>query len=130
MDNRIEKEIELLNKYHLDAEMSGRWILLKNYSIPAGFGWSLGSVDVCFEVPPEYPGKPPYGFYVPAGLLCKGQGPGNYKEPSPKKPPFEGAWGIFSWTQESDWKATVDLQKGSNLYNFVLTFKKRFEEGV
>ena len=130
MENRIEQEIELLKKNNLDVQVKDRWIMLKDYSIPAGIGWNRESNDICFEVLPEYPGKPPYGFYVPAGLLCNGQRANNYTEPSQNKPSFEGAWGFFSWTQEKGWKATVDLQKGSNLYNFILTFKERFKQGV
>ncbi len=83
------------------------------------------------QVPIGYPGSPPYGIYVPAGLTCDGRPPtNNYTFPANQQPPFPGQWGIFSWQAvEGEWIPTADTRKGPNLLSFVLSFGDRFREG-
>lgn len=132
MKERIENEIQLLKEYYQKVEYieNGQWVHIESYPIPSGLKCNRTSTDVCFQIPPQYPGTPPYGFYVPAGILFDGNKPKDYNEPVPNNPPFSGNWGLFSWTIETGWHPTVDLLKGSNLLNFVRTFKDRFIEGV
>lgn len=130
MTDRIAKELELLRKHWPDLEYveNGQWVRLPAYPLPEG--WSRSATDVGFQIPTAYPGTPPYGIYVPAGLNFNGARPDNYTEPSGTKPPFPGDWGILSWTQEDGaWRATADLITGSNLLNWVLTFEDRFRQG-
>jgi hypothetical protein len=131
MQARIEKELELLLKHFpkLEYIKEGNWFRIPSYSMPPG--WSLAVSDVVFQVLVGYPGTPPYGFYVPAGLTFNGQRPGNYTEPSATKPPFEGTWGVFSWAPaDGHWRATGDLSTGGNLLNWVLGFTNRLKEGA
>jgi len=132
MNERIQKELELLKKHYsnVDYVEEGQWVYIKGYQIPLGLVWNREKTDVCFQIPVEYPGRPPYGFYVPAKILCNNTFPKNYKEPAPTSPPFQGTWGIFSWSPEIEWRPTANLVNGPNLFNFVDTFKNRFNEGI
>ncbi len=131
MNDRIEKELALLKafypkvKYHSD----GHWVLIEDYPIPSGSPWNHEKTNVCFQIPVAYPGAPPYGFYVPSGMLYHGETPLNYREPANNKPPFSGTWGVFSWAQGSGWHPTDNPDTGSNLLGFVRTFRNRFLEG-
>jgi hypothetical protein len=129
MEERIKKELDLLRKRYPDLEYreDGHWIRIPAYSLPAG--WNRSSTDVAFQIPVGYPGTPPYGIYVPAGLMFKGNKPNNYQEPAQNQPPFEGSWGIFSWRPRDQWRATANLVTGSNLLNWVMGFADRFREG-
>jgi hypothetical protein len=133
LDHRIEKELEILRSFYpkVTCVENGQWVLIEDYPIPPGLLWNREKTSVCFQIPVAYPGAPPYGFYVPSGILYEGRRPGNYQEPSNNKPPVPpDIWGLFSWTQESEWKASDDPHRGSNLLDFVTTFKDRFLEGA
>jgi len=129
MDERIEQELALLRAWYpdLEYEPNGRWVRIPIYKLPAS--WSRGATPVCFQIVVGYPGTPPYGIYVPAGLLFNGQKPNNYQEPAPSQPPFSESWGIFSWSPDGPWRATADVISGSNLMNWVRGFADRFGEG-
>jgi len=131
MNDRIKEELELLRRSYSTVEYNdaGQWVKINGYAIPAGSSWNRQTTDVCFQIPLGYPGTPPYGFYVPGGILCDGSPPNSYQEPAQNSPPFSGAWGFFSWQQDSGWLPKADLRTGSNLFNFVGTFKDRFMEG-
>lgn len=133
MNERIEKELALLRLFYREVEYieNGQWVLIKNYPLPPGLLWDCLTTDVCFQIMTSYPGASPYGFYVPAGIKYGDSSPrNNYTEPASNRPPFAGTWGFFSWQQDSGWFPTADLQAGSNLLNFVRTFKDRFIEGI
>ena len=130
MEARIEKELNLLKKHFkkVQYEENGRWVLIDGYQVPVDSPWNRQLTKVCFKVPEGYPGTPPYGFCVPIGILYEGHIPASYKEPADNKPPYPEAWGFFSWQQEN-WRPTADLVSGSNLLNFVMSFRDRFKEG-
>lgn len=130
MEERIKKELELLRKRYPDLEYTeeGKWVRIPAYPLPEG--WNRSSTDVAFQIPVGYPGTPPYGIYTPAGILFRGHSPHDYREPAPNKPPFSGSWGIFSWRpDEGQWRATADPATGSNLLNWVIGFRNRFQAG-
>lgn len=130
MQERIEQELNLLRKHfpNLEYKEDGLWVRIPSYPLPEG--WNQKSTDVAFQIPPAYPGAPPYGIYTPAGLKFKESPPDNYTEPAPSQPPFGGSWAVFSWTPEDgQWRATADLLTGSNLVNWVRGFADRFREG-
>lgn len=130
MEERVQQELALLRRRWPDLEYKaeGRWVRIPGYVLPEG--WSRSSTDVALQIPPGYPGTPPYGIYVPAGLTFRGERPNNYTEPASTQPPLGGTWGIFSWTPvEGQWRATADLVTGSNLLNWVTGFTDRFREG-
>lgn len=132
MENRIDEEIALLRRRwpQLEYVPNGRWAQLPQYG-PLPDGWSPVIMPVAFQIQLAHPGTPPYGFYVPAGILFCGQRPNNYSEPAPTQPPFAGSWGIFSWQPEDgQWLPRADIAAGSNLLNWVLGFIERFREGV
>ncbi len=86
---------------------------------------------MAFPIPVGYPGTPPYGIYVPAGILFNSMRPKDYTEPAPSQPPFGGTWGIFSWTLgDGQWRPAADAASGPNLVNWVLGFGVRFREGT
>lgn len=132
MQDRIERELALLRERYpaLEYRAEGRWIRIPAYPLPAG--WSRATTDVALQIPPSYPGTPPYGIYVPGGLTIDAQRPDNYTEPAQTKPPFDGEWGVFSWTTvDGQWRATAepDPVRGYSLRSWVEGFARRFEEG-
>lgn len=131
MRERIQQELELLRKRYPDLEYQeeSHWVRIPAYALPAG--WNRPSTHVAFQIPTAYPGTPPYGIYVPAGLTFNAARPNNYTEPASTQPPFEGSWGIFSWAPaDGQWRPTADRVTGSNLSNWASGFADRFREGV
>jgi hypothetical protein len=131
MNERVEEELKLLRHSYSEVEYveAGQWVKIKNYPIPPGLPWNRQTTDVCFQIPPAYPGTPPYGFYVMVGILCDGKRPDSYQEPAQNSPPFQGVWGFFSWSIDSNCLPKADPSTGCNLLNFVRTFKARFMGG-
>ena len=130
MQERIEAELRLLRGRHPDLEYrpEAHWVKIPKYPLSAG--WSGPETDAAFQIPVGFPGTPPYGIYVPAGITFNGARPDNYTEPAPSQPPFDGSWGIFSWAPEDgEWHPTADPATGSNLLNWVIGFAQRFREG-
>ncbi len=128
---RVIEELDLLRKSYSNLKFveEGLWICISDYSLPKESQWNRTSTDVVFQIPVAYPGTPPYGFYVLSGIKCANVQPDNYKDPADQQPPFEGQWGIFSWTPEGgEWKPTENLT-GTNLLNVVRGFADRFIEG-
>ena len=131
MEERIRQELELLRRRFPDLEyiLSGHWIKIPRYPLPAG--WNETATDVAFQVPIGYPGTLPYGIYVPSGIRFNSTTPGSYSEPAGTQPPFGGNWGIFSWTPaDGEWRPMASSGGGSNLLNWVLGFGDRFREGI
>lgn len=83
---------------------------------------------LALQLPPGYPGNGPYGFHVspPLELQCGGK---IQNATASSEPPFPGTWLKFSWSLP-EWKATADLRSGFNMLNFVLTIRKRLEQGA
>lgn len=130
MRERIEQELALLRGRWPDTEYrpEGHWFRIPGYPLPVG--WSRPMTDVAFQPQVSYPGTPPYGFYVPAGLRFNGGALLNYAEPAPTQPPFGGIWGILSWQPEDgEWRPTAEPAAGSNLLNWAVGFATRFREG-
>jgi len=129
MNGRIKKELDLLRRRYPDLEYhdDSQWVKIPAY--PLSEGWDRTPTDVAFQIQLQYPGTPPYGIYVPAGITFKGEKPNDYTEPAGNQPPFGGSWGVFSWTIEGQWRATSDLVTGSNLSNWVSSFADRFSQG-
>jgi hypothetical protein len=133
MTERLAKELELLRTVFPDAEFHDKdsgWFCISRYTVQYG-GWEQTEVSVCFQVPPGHPGEAPYAFWVSPLLRLVGTDAGpsnNYQEPSTT--PFPGIWGRFSWAHDSSWKPGASPTAGSNLLNFVLSFRDRFREGV
>jgi len=131
MDDRINEELNLIRKYFPDAAISEcrQWILIPEYKIKNGTAWNKEVIQVCVNIPLGHPGAIPYGIYVPSDLKYCGNVPGSFQQNAQNKPPFEGNWGMLSWSPVlGEWKPKADVYKGSNLYNFISTFKDRFDE--
>ena len=129
MQERIDAELALLHGRYADLEYvsGGRWLRIPSYPLPPG--WNRPVTEVAFQIPTGYPGAPPYGIYVPGGLTFQGAKPNRYTDPAPTQPPFPGAWAVFSWTPDGEWRATADVRSGSNLINWATGFAARFREG-
>ena len=131
MEERVIQELDLLRMHfpELEYHEDDRWIRLLGFRLPSG--WSVDETDVAFPIKIGYPGEQPYGIYVPGGLRFQGHQPSNYTEPASPQPPFDGTWGLFSWSPEpGQWRPTADLVSGSNLLNWVFTFADRFKQGA
>lgn len=130
MEQRIEKELELLKQFFPDIEYHSNehWFYIPSY--PLLDGWNRTSIEIAFQIKKGYPGTKPYAFYVPVGLRFNDEKPKNYKEPAKNQPPFDGEWGCISWSVTNEWRPTANLKSGSNLLNWVNSFKDRFQEGV
>lgn len=126
MQDRIEQEIEMLRQRFPQLERNRNWIRIPNYPLPEG--WNRTATDVAFEIPPQYPGTPPYGICTPVGLMFRGAPPDSYT-PSHAEVPFAGTWGRFSWAPEEQWRPTRDPHTGTNLLNWAIGFAQRFKEG-
>ena len=130
MQARIEAELTLIRQWFPDVEyrLEGCWVCVPSYPLPEG--WNRERTDVAFQISQGHPVQPPYGFCVPAGIQFRGNTPNNYTEPIANQPPFEGTWGLFSWTPAAkSWKPTADVQEGANLLDWVKGFKDRFNDG-
>ena len=130
MEERIRQELPLLRQRWPDLEYrpDGHWIKIPSYPLP--LGWNRNVTDVSFQIKVGYPGIPPYGIFVPAGLLFNGIRPSNYAEPASPAPPFGGTWGVLSWAPgDGQWRPSVNPSEGSNLMNWVIGFAQRFREG-
>ena len=69
---------------HLEYRPDGQWIRVPKSSLPSG--WNLPETPLALQIPVQYPGAPPYGIYVPVGLLFNGKRPEAYTEPAPAQP--------------------------------------------
>lgn len=129
MLQRLLEELALIRNQFADVEFreAERWFLVRAYPLPPG--WNRATTDVAFQANELHPVAPPYGFYVPAGLLYRGEAPKDYSEPAQSAPPYEGSWGLFSWTPDSEWLPRSPAEKGSNLLDWVRSFGARFDEG-
>lgn len=130
MKERLEKELELLHQFYpgIVYKSNGHWFYIPSYPLP--LGWNRKHTEVAFQLKKGYPGTKPYGFYTPKGIRFNNQKPQKYKEPANNQPPFEGEWGQFSWSIKGSWKPASDIIVGSNLVNWMNSFRDRFNEGV
>ena len=128
MEARINEELALLRR-HYDAveyiETSEiHWFRVE--AVRTAPNWSSDTTVVAFSVTQGYPGAEPYGFYVPIELMYGGHPPDEHS--APYQPPFTGTWRFLSWSPEN-WQQTADVTTGSNLWGWVRSFVRRFEEG-
>lgn len=129
MSERISKEIEMLQKFY-EVDFLDNWILTRSYPLPKNMNWNFTKIDVCAQIPANYPAQAPYGIYVPSELRIGNQTPAsNYQEVANNKPPFEGSWGLISWSIDGPWIPNQEIRKGANLLNFINSFKERFKMG-
>jgi hypothetical protein len=128
MTPRIAEEFALLRLHYTlveHAEANGlHWFLVSTVRMPDAC--SPPAVEAVFAVTQGYPGAEPYGFFVPRALTVNGTPPSEHGPPHP--PPFAGDWRFLSWSPV-DWRATADVQSGSNLWGWVRSFSQRLREG-
>lgn len=132
-ERRLEEEHRLIAELHPDVIRSGDWFLIPNDARATRRGWTPDPFRVAFHAQPEHPGQTPYGIYVPSSAQVGGQSPENFEPNAGNRPPFEGDWGVLSWSGEADgvpWRPRQQIEEGSNLLDFFLTFQQRFREGV
>ena len=126
--NRIEAELALLRLHFSEVACKDagglHWFRVETLRTPDG--WSPNDVAVVFSVTQGFPGAEPYGFYVPADLTFNSQTPSDHQ--APHQPPFGGKWRFLSWNPVG-WRATADINSGSNLWAWVRSFLHRLQEG-
>ena len=133
MIERLKEELNLIRKYIPNVILSPckKWIYIPHYKLPKGRNWNMAEISICINIPNGFPGAMPYGIYVPTDLRCNNQLPGSFQPNANNKPPLQGNWGMLSWSPApGQWKPSAEISKGSNLYNFIMTFKDRFNEGA
>lgn len=129
MSERLQLEIELLREFY-SLDFSENWLLINGYNLPQGLGWSHESIDLCVQVPGNYPSQAPYGIYVPSDLRINGNTPAkNYQEIAKNKPVFSGSWGLISWSIDGPWVPNEEITRGANLLHFISSFSIRFKMG-
>ena len=128
MTPRLEEELALLRLHYRrveHVEANGlHWFLPSTVRMPDTC--SPNAVDTVFSVTQGYPGAEPYGFFIPRALTINGSAPNEHGSPHP--PPFPGEWRFLSWAPVK-WRATADVQSGSNLWGWVRSFAQRLREG-
>lgn len=127
VETRIGVELALLRRHYDEVdhiETPGlHWFRVA--SVRTTPDWSSDMTEVVFSVTQGYPDIAPYGFYVPVEFTYAGTPPD--EQQAPYQPPFAGTWRFLSW--DIDWKPKADVTTGSNLWGWVRSFVKRFEEG-
>lgn len=128
--DRLASELTLLRQAYPDAEHRDGWFRIPAFSLSRG--WNRSTTELVFQAPDGYPATPPYGIYVPAGLLFNGNMPNNYNQQPSNKPPFSGTWGILSWQvfDAGDWRPGSTVEHGATLLAWVRGCALRFAEGV
>lgn len=127
VSERIQDEVNLIKSRYPASEFKGNgWVLIPRYPLPEG--WSQKEISLCFQIPVAYPGTAPYGIYVPSDLKFNNQAPDNFQAQVQNVPPFDGTWGMLSWSPET-WFPAAEINKGSNLFNLVVSFHDRFKSG-
>lgn len=132
MSERITKELELLRSVfpEIRFEPQGNWFLIPAYRDLGSVPWSPNPLPVAFRPKPLHPGQEPYGIWVPTGTKVGEHPPENFQDPAAEQPPFPGKWGLLSWTtKEGAWRPKDSVAKGSNLLDFAVGFKARFQAG-
>ena len=129
MNPRIQLELELLEKYY-QIDFDSNWVKVNEYRLPVDMNWNMSVMEVCIQIPVNYPGVAPYGIYVPSQLQYGNDSPAiNFQKIANNKPPFSGSWGMISWAVDGTWMPRDEITKGSNLLNFVNSFSDRFKMG-
>ena len=135
----VERELRLEEEYHLIVSVfpnvvrRGDWFLIPDDARAVRHSWTPDPFPVAFQAQPGHPGQVPYGIYVASSVKVSGKAPDNFTADVSNRPPFEGQWGMLSWQGDSDgvpWIPARDIRAGANLLNFVITFEKRFKDGV
>jgi hypothetical protein len=128
MPDRITEELALLKSIYPKATLheNRKWVLIPDWLLPPDI-WSITTVIICFQIPNNYPGQAPYGFYVSPSDICLKNGNAIGSSSFANDPPYEGKWIKFSW-QNQTWMPSTDLKQGSNLLNFVNSFRDRLKE--
>lgn len=132
-ERRLEEEHDLIVSVFPSVIRSGDWFLIEHDARATRAGWSPDPFPVAFHAQPRHPGQVPYGIYVPSSVRIGDQVPNNFTADASHVPPFDGQWGVLSWQGDAEgipWIPAQVVREGANLLNFVITFEKRFKQGV
>ncbi len=126
---RIKQEFEVIKSQYPEATIHGtlKWVFISNWIIPENI-WSEQSVTICFQIPENYPGQSPYGFYVSPYTIKLRDGSSADNAQIASDTPYGNQWLKFSWAAEN-WYPHSDYREGSNLLNFIHSFIYRFKMG-
>ena len=126
---RLDEESLLISEFFASARRSGHWFLVPDDTRARRLGWTPDPFPVAFHAQERHPGEAPYGIFVPSSARVNGRPPDNFESTSAYQPPFEGNWGVLSWSCDP-WIPKAQIREGANLLNFLLTFEHRFRQGV
>ena len=125
---RMEAELALLRLHYTKVEYAAadgmHWFKVE--PVRTAQGWSSEVTPVAFSVTQGHPGAEPYGFYIPVELCYEKAPPAEHS--ATHQPPFRDVWRFLSWAPDG-WRPTADVTTGSNLWGWVRSFVRRFEEG-
>ncbi len=126
MSQRLEAELALVRTAFPDLEFlaDGLWARVPAYPMPEG--WGLEHAEIAFQFRRDSIAEEPYGFWVRPPLTLPGGGtPTNTS--GPVATGFGDNFQQFSWAPEG-WAPAVDLRCGTNMLNWVRSFRKRLAE--
>jgi len=132
-ESRLNAEHHLITSVFPRVLRSGDWFLLEDDARATRCGWTPSPFPVAFHAQQQHPGQVPYGIYVPSSARVRGQTPNDFTANAATQPPFDGDWGVLSWQGDADgkpWIPAQTLREGANLLNYLITFEKRFKQGV
>lgn len=125
---RMEAELNLLRPHYTTVEytVADEMYWFRVEPVRTAQGWSSEATPVVFSVTSGYPGAEPYGFYIPEKLSYENAPPAEHT--AQHQSPFSGIWRFLSWAPDG-WQPAGDVTAGSNLWAWVRSFVRRFEEG-
>jgi len=126
MMDRIDAELELIRSQYprLEFREEDFWARIPDYPVPPG--WTVTEAEVAFQVPRDFFGQEPYGFWVhPVLALPDGGAPTNTS--GPVQTGFGEGFQQFSWAPE-EWRPGPEPLAGTNLLDWVRSFGRRLKE--
>lgn len=126
MMDRMRDELDLIRSAFPELEFREEdfWARIPNYPVPDG--WGPTTAEIAFQMPRDWMGEHPYGFWVRPPLHTAGGGiPTNSSGPT--QTGFGEGWQQFSWAPDG-WQPMPEPRMGSNMLDFVRSFARRLRE--
>jgi Prokaryotic E2 family E len=126
MMERVHAEVDLIRSAFPEAEFREEdfWMRIPDYPIPDG--WGREKAEIAFQMPRDWMGQQPYGFWVrPPLQTADGGAPTNTS--GPVQTGFGDGWQQFSWAPDG-WEPMPEPRMGSNMLDFARSFVRRLRE--
>lgn len=126
MNERIHAELELVRSRFPELEFreQDHWARIPRYPLPDG--WGRADAELALQVPQDIFVQQPYGFWLRPPLVTPGGAPPSDSS-GPVATGFGEGWQQFSWAPEV-WQPGAEPRAGTNLLDWVRSFKQRLSE--